>query len=68
MPTFTVNAEIATQADGMGVHIFVDGIRHSKLGPYSDWQLALSAAQRVIDEVRREVLPTLNATTTDDLK
>lgn len=68
MPTFTVNTEIATQADGTNVHIFVDGVRHSKVGPFSDCKFALSAAERVIDEVRREVMPTLNATTTDDLK
>ena len=61
MPTFTVNAEIATQEDGTNVHIFVDGKKHSKVGPFGDWQAALRAADRVIDEVRREVMPTLNA-------
>lgn len=67
MPTLTVNAEMAIHEDGASVYLFVDGVRLKRIGPFSSHDEALRAAQRIIAEARRHVMPTLNATVAADV-
>jgi hypothetical protein len=67
VPILTINAEMAIHEDGAAVHLFVDGARLKRIGPFSSPDEALRAAQRIVDEVARNALPTLHATMAADV-
>ena len=67
MPTMTINAEMAIHEDGAAVHLFVDGKRLKRIGPFGSPEEALRAGQRIVDECARRVLPTLYATMPEDV-
>jgi hypothetical protein len=68
MPTLTINAEVGIHADGASVHLFVDGKRLSRVGPFPDWEVAHKAATEIIADAHRRVLPFLEATMVEDLQ
>ena len=68
MPTLTINAEMAIHEDGAAVHLFVDGKQLKGVGPFPNWETARWAAEEIIDEMRRLVMPSLEATTAGDLQ
>lgn len=68
MATLTINAEIGVHEDGVSIHLFVDGERINRIGPYKDWDAADAAARFLIDTIKRDdVMPWASKVTADDL-
>ncbi len=67
MPSFEVTAEPMPHEGGPCVHVWVDGKREFSLGPFSSLDEAGRAAQRMLDEVKRCAMPTINATMASDV-
>lgn len=66
--TLTVNAEVGIHPDGADIHVFVDGERASRIGPFKNWDDALAAGQMFVAELKRRIMPTVVATVATDLQ
>jgi hypothetical protein len=49
MPTAKLNAEVSAGESGPVVHVFVDGMREARMGPFADWDAAHFAARQLAD-------------------
>lgn len=65
----TINAEIGVHESGASIHLFLDGERVNRIGPYENWDTADEAACILIATLKQEdVMPWVSKVTADDLR